>query len=49
VEVMVRKGETLRPGQEVVRFTGGCQHPTIMKDMCAECGADLRKLDKSVE
>jgi len=19
-----------------------CTHPTIMKDMCAECGADLR-------
>merc|ERR1719209_1132576 len=49
VEVMVRKGETIKPGQEVVKFTGGCQHPTIMKDMCAECGADLRKLDKSVE
>ena len=35
VEVMVRKGETIKPGQEVVKFTGGCQHPTIMKDMCA--------------
>lgn len=20
-----------------------CIHPTVMKDMCAECGADLRK------
>lgn len=20
-----------------------CSHPTIMNDMCAECGADLRK------
>ena len=35
VEVMVRKGDTIKPGQEVVKFTGGCQHPTIMKDMCA--------------
>lgn len=22
-----------------------CSHPTVMKDMCAECGADLRKED----
>jgi RNA polymerase II subunit A-like phosphatase len=21
----------------------GCKHPTVMKDLCAECGADLRK------
>ena len=21
----------------------GCTHPTVMKDMCAECGADLRE------
>lgn len=20
-----------------------CTHPTVMKDMCADCGADLRK------
>eukprot|EP00092_Neocalanus_flemingeri_P023037 GFUD01024971.1.p1 GENE.GFUD01024971.1~~GFUD01024971.1.p1 ORF type:complete len:799 (+),score=264.70 GFUD01024971.1:65-2461(+) len=47
VEVMVCKGDTIKPGQEVVKFTGGCQHPTIMKDMCAECGADLRRLDRT--
>lgn len=22
-----------------------CIHPTVMRDMCAECGADLRKED----
>lgn len=22
-----------------------CLHPTVMRDMCAECGADLRKDD----
>lgn len=21
----------------------GCKHPTVMKDLCAECGADLRE------
>lgn len=24
-----------------------CIHPTVMKDMCAECGADLRKEESS--
>lgn len=23
-----------------------CSHPTVMRDMCAECGKDLRKLDE---
>lgn len=23
----------------------GCSHPTVMNDLCAECGADLRKED----
>ena len=24
-----------------------CTHPTVMKDMCAECGADLRQDDEA--
>ena len=24
-----------------------CRHPTVMKDMCAECGADLTKLENN--
>lgn len=23
----------------------GCSHPTVMNDLCAECGADLQKED----
>lgn len=26
-----------------------CTHPTVMKDMCAECGADLRNEDATSE
>ena len=26
-----------------------CTHPTVMKDMCAECGADLRKQDQTLQ
>lgn len=25
-----------------------CTHPTVMRDMCAECGADLRKSSSDV-
>ena len=49
VEVMIKKGQTVSPGSEVLKVRGGCQHPTIMKDMCAECGADLRKMDTKAD
>lgn len=26
-----------------------CTHPTVMKDMCAECGADLRREEMTAE
>lgn len=26
-----------------------CTHPTVMKDMCAECGADLRKQEQTLQ
>jgi RNA polymerase II subunit A-like phosphatase len=26
-----------------------CTHPTVMNDMCAECGADLRKQDQTLQ
>jgi len=45
VKVLVKKGDKVSPGSVILKYSGGCQHPTIMKDMCAECGADLRKLN----
>ena len=24
-------------------LSGACEHPTVMKNMCAECGADLEQ------
>lgn len=44
VDVLVKAKDTLQPGDVVLQMTGGCLHATIMKDMCCECGADLRKL-----
>ena len=29
---------------DVVLMLEECKHPMVMKDMCAECGADLRRL-----
>jgi len=45
VNVRAKAKEPIKPGDVILSMTGGCPHPTIMKDMCAECGADLRKLD----
>ena len=47
VKMLVTSGQVVKPGESVLQFSGGCQHPTIMKDMCAECGADLRKMDNT--
>ena len=30
-EVLVEVGQQLRPGAKILRFLGGCSHPTIMK------------------
>ena len=27
----------------MARLSTECSHPTLMKDMCADCGADLRQ------
>ncbi|XP_011299928.1 RNA polymerase II subunit A C-terminal domain phosphatase [Fopius arisanus] len=39
--LLVKPGDLVEPGQVLLRMTG-CKHPTVMKDLCAECGADLR-------
>lgn len=41
--VCVATGDVIQPGQKMFEIRPGCSHPTVMKDMCAECGADLRK------
>ncbi|VVC97019.1 unnamed protein product [Leptidea sinapis] len=39
--IKVKEGDTAEPGTCLADLEG-CKHPTVMKDMCAECGADLR-------
>ncbi|XP_064467743.1 RNA polymerase II subunit A C-terminal domain phosphatase-like [Ornithodoros turicata] len=44
VEVLVAKeGSVVNPGDVLLQLKQ-CTHPIVMKDLCAECGADLRGL-----
>ncbi|KZC10842.1 PREDICTED: RNA polymerase II subunit A C-terminal domain phosphatase [Dufourea novaeangliae] len=52
-ELLAKEGDIVQPGQ-VIMILEGCRHPTVMKDLCAECGVDLRvegvgKQSKNVE
>ncbi|XP_058054438.1 RNA polymerase II subunit A C-terminal domain phosphatase [Anopheles bellator] len=39
---LAREGETVTQGKPVLAL-GQCNHTTVIKDMCADCGADLRQ------
>ncbi|XP_069672382.1 RNA polymerase II subunit A C-terminal domain phosphatase isoform X1 [Periplaneta americana] len=41
-KLLAKEGEIVHPGDVLLELEE-CTHPTVMKDMCAECGADLRK------
>jgi RNA polymerase II subunit A C-terminal domain phosphatase len=43
LEVLVKEGDSVQDGSPLFSIKRGCPHPVIMKDMCADCGADLRK------
>ena len=30
----------------MLSLSSECPHPTLMKDMCAQCGKDLRKIEE---
>ncbi|KAK6185364.1 hypothetical protein SNE40_007614 [Patella caerulea] len=44
--IIAKEGQLCEPGSILVEIgpqsANLCSHPTVMKDMCAECGADLR-------
>ena len=41
-----KKGEPLSKGDMLLSLSSECPHPTLMKDMCAQCGMDLRKIEE---
>ncbi|CAG0914755.1 unnamed protein product [Notodromas monacha] len=40
-ELLVSPGDVMKPGASILTLEP-CRHPTVMKEMCAECGADLQ-------
>lgn len=40
-KLLAKEGDIINPG-DVLLTLEGCKHPTVMKDLCAECGVDLR-------
>ncbi|XP_028392868.1 RNA polymerase II subunit A C-terminal domain phosphatase-like [Dendronephthya gigantea] len=40
--LLVNEGERVKPGQPVI-LLDVCEHKIVMKEMCAECGQDLRQ------
>ncbi|XP_053672862.1 RNA polymerase II subunit A C-terminal domain phosphatase [Anopheles nili] len=43
---LAREGATVAKGKPVLEL-GQCSHTTVIKDMCADCGADLRQDEPS--
>ena len=43
VKFLASKGDTVTPGSDLMSLNEECSHPTLMKAMCADCGADLRE------
>ncbi|TRY67809.1 hypothetical protein TCAL_07221 [Tigriopus californicus] len=46
-ELCVKSGHELTIGLVLAQLSSDCPHATLMKDMCADCGADLRLLEES--
>uniref|UniRef100_A0A146LM22 RNA polymerase II subunit A C-terminal domain phosphatase n=1 Tax=Lygus hesperus TaxID=30085 RepID=A0A146LM22_LYGHE len=46
VKLIVEEGQTVNPGDPLLEIDVGCRHPTVINDLCAECGADLQKEDQ---
>lgn len=42
VNLLASENDLVSPGQELIEYEK-CAHTTVMKDLCAECGLDLRK------
>ena len=43
-KIFKKSGDNVTPGEVVIEYKiEQCQHTTVMKDMCAECGVDLQQ------
>lgn len=46
-KLIAKEGSSINPGEPLLELDRGCSHPTVINDLCAECGADLQKDEKS--
>ncbi|KAJ3648876.1 hypothetical protein Zmor_020645 [Zophobas morio] len=46
-KIVAQEGAIVKPGETLCELKE-CTHPTVMNDMCGECGTDLRKNDVTV-
>ncbi|XP_065204800.1 RNA polymerase II subunit A C-terminal domain phosphatase [Planococcus citri] len=42
-KILVKEGDIVAAGSIIAELEKKCSHPTVIKDLCAECGADLQK------
>ncbi|XP_073973502.1 RNA polymerase II subunit A C-terminal domain phosphatase-like isoform X2 [Rhodnius prolixus] len=42
-KLLVKEGDVVNPGDALLEIAAGCSHPTVINDLCAECGADLQR------
>ncbi|XP_037522307.1 RNA polymerase II subunit A C-terminal domain phosphatase [Rhipicephalus sanguineus] len=45
--IVAQEGDVVKPGDVLLKLAL-CTHPVVMKDLCAECGADLRELGETL-
>nr|XP_037286516.1 RNA polymerase II subunit A C-terminal domain phosphatase-like [Rhipicephalus microplus] len=45
--IVAQEGDVVNPGDVLLKLAL-CTHPVVMKDLCAECGADLRELGEAL-
>ncbi|CAH1395033.1 unnamed protein product [Nezara viridula] len=46
-KLLAKEGSLVNPGEPLLILGKGCSHPTVVNDLCAECGADLQKDGKN--
>lgn len=46
-KLIAAEGTQINKGDHILELHKGCSHPTVINDLCAECGADLEKEGKT--
>ncbi|XP_050522450.1 RNA polymerase II subunit A C-terminal domain phosphatase [Daktulosphaira vitifoliae] len=44
-KILIHEGQDVAAGEPILKLELGCNHSTVVSDLCADCGADLRTDD----